>query len=224
MISAAGTFEYEAEFTKGGFSDNDIVLYGHDPNGGKTHRLVGDNPMIRFWRERIVLVAAGKSNSSVRNVSFAIGDAVPLSACPGDRLYLVRTGSGGVGLSLFRQERLILAIGAITAVPLGTDIQTTRHPKVTKSQRGPYRNTWLEFRVGNEQRTLHQRETIEIGGYQIYVEHCWEDDTPGTDECVSVRALDNPSTMIAAIRSAILIANGYMKMTHWDCTEHLTPS
>jgi hypothetical protein len=82
MIHRSGTFEYEAEFTRDGFSESDIVLYGADLSGGKIDRLVGHKPMIRFWRDRIVLVASEKANSSTRNVSFAIGDAVPRSARP----------------------------------------------------------------------------------------------------------------------------------------------
>jgi hypothetical protein len=222
MIHPSGTFEYEAEFTKDGFSDSDIVLYGSDLSGGNIDRLVGHNPMIRFWRDRIVLVASEKPNSIVRNVSFAIGDAVPLSARPGDRLYLVRTGSGGIGLSLLRQERLVLATGAVTAVPLGRDIQSIRCPRITNSWNDPLLDTWLEFRIGDEQLILREREATEIGGYHIYIEHGWEDGVPGTDECVSVSVLDNPSMMIAAMRSAILVANGDLKTTRWDCTEHFT--
>jgi len=222
MIHSSGIFEYEAEFTKDGFGDSDIVVYGSDLSGRKVKRLAGHKPMIRFWRDRVVLVASDKPNSTVRNVSFAIGDAVPLSARPGDRLYLVRTGAGGIGLSLLRQERLVLATGAVTAVPLGRDFHTIRRPGNKDSWKSPLLDTWLEFRIGKEQVILRERETTEIGGYNIYVEHGWKDGVPGTDECVSVSALDGPSMMIAAMRSAILVANGVLKMTGWDCTEHFT--
>lgn len=111
MILPSGTFEYEAEFTKESFGDSEIVLQGSARRGETMERMVGLNPKIRFWRDRLVLVAAGKSKSSMRNASFPIGDAVKLAASPGDRLYLIRTGAGGVGLSLLRGRRLILAVG-----------------------------------------------------------------------------------------------------------------
>lgn len=218
MIHPAGTFEYEAEFTTDSFRDSEIVLYGSDASGRNIDRLAGHNPMIRFWRDRIVLVSSERSNSGVRNVSFAIGDAVPLSARPGDRLYLKRTGAGGIALSLLRQERLVLATGAITAVPLGRDFHTSKRPKITNGN-DPVFDTWLEFRVGNEKLILREREAKEIGDYHIYIEHGWEDGVPGTDECVSVSLFDDPSIMIAAMRSAILVGNGNLKMTRWDCTE-----
>jgi hypothetical protein len=52
------TFEYEAEFTKEGFSDSEIVLHGSASSGENEVRLVGLNPMIRFWNGRLVLAAA----------------------------------------------------------------------------------------------------------------------------------------------------------------------
>ena len=219
MIHRSGTFEYEAEFTKDSFSDSNVVLYGSDLGSGKIDRLVGHKPMIRFWHDRIVLVASEKSNSSVRNVSCAIGDSVPLSARPGDRLYLVRTGSGGIGLSLLRQDRLILATGAVTEVPLGTNIQA-RGDSVDKDLwETPNAETWLEFRVGSEQSILREREMSTIGDYHIYIERCWRWGMPGTDECVSMSLADDSAMKLAAMRSAILLGNGLLKMTSWDCTE-----
>ncbi len=220
MISRLGTFEYEAEFTRESFRDSDLELYGNDLRGGNAGCLVGANPKIRFWRDRVVLVASAKANATVRNASFAIGDAVPLSARPGDRLYLIRTGSGQIGLSLLREERLVLAIGAVTAVPLGRDIVTRKRPKNSWDEF--IRDTWLEFRFGEAQLILRERETRETAGYHIYIEHGWEPGTPGTDECVSMSVIDNPSLTIAAMRSAILVGNADLKMTDWDCVERFT--
>ena len=221
MIGPSGTFEYEAEFTSESFSDSDIVLHGTALSVENLDRLVGYNPTIRFWNDRLVLVASGKLNSSVRNASFATGNAVPLAARPGDRLYLVRTGTGGIGLSLLRQERVVLAIGAIAAVPLGRDIQAIRHSEGMNNWKHVSADTtWLEFRVGNEQLILKERGVSEIGDYYIYIERCWEYGEPGTDECVSVCVADDSAMKIAAIRSAILLGNGNLKTTRWDCTEH----
>ena len=223
MIHPSGTFDYEAEFTIEGFSDSDIVLYGTDRRGENIDCLVGLNPMIRFWNNRIVIVAPGKLKSTCRNVSFSFGNAVSLSARPGDRLYLVRTGAGGIGLSVLRQQSLILAVGAVTAVPLGRDMQIIRGPGSPNPWEDPISDTWLEFRVGSEQLILRDREVTEIGDYHIYIEHRWEDGVPGTDECISVCVADNSAMKIAAMRSAILLSNGNWKETYWDCTEHFSP-
>jgi hypothetical protein len=221
-ILPSGTFEYEAEFTKESFSNSDIVLhgsyrYGSDLCGEKIDRLVGHNPKIRFWRDRIGLIAPQEHNSSVRNASFAIGDAVPLAARPGDRLYLVRTGAGGIGLSLLRQESLVLALGAVTAVPLGRYIQTIRSPSNTKFWEDPQLDTWLELRVGNDQIILREREATELGDYHIYMEHGWENGEPGTDECLSLTVLDSPAIDCGyAVRD--IGCQWDLKTTRWDCT------
>lgn len=221
MIHRSGTFEYEAEFTSASFRESDIVVYGTLMHRMDVKRLVGPNPMIRFWNDRLVLVASEEANASVRNTSFRVGNAVPLAAAPGDRLYVVRTGSGGIGLSLLRNKQLVLAIGAVTAVPLGNNMQVIKSPK------GNYhvdhlKDTWLEFQVGNEHSKLKDRSVTDIGNYQIYVEACWEYGIPGVDECVSVSVANNPSVNLASLRSAILLRSSDLKLTQWDCTEVFT--
>lgn len=221
MIPLSGTFDYEAEFTTESFRDSDVVLYGTDRRGQNRDCLVGLNPMIRFWNNRVVIVAHEKSKATCRNISFSFGDPISHSARPGDRLYLVRTGSGAIGLSVLRQQRLILAVGAVTAVPLGRDLQIVRG-SASQDSWDPRTDTWLEFRAESEQLILIDREVREIGDYQIYIEHRWEYGAPGTDECVSVCVADNSALKIAAMRSAILLSNGNWKTTHWDCTEHFS--
>jgi hypothetical protein len=221
-IPLCGTFEYEAKFTKEGFSDSEIVLHGTDLSGLNADRLVGLNPMIRFWNEHLVLVATGKPKSTMRTVSIPIGDAVNLSARTDDQLYLIRTASGGIGLSVLRQQRLILAIGAVTAVPLGKNMRVTIGPEGGDVWENPSADTWLEFGVQSETLKLREREEREAGGYYIYVERCWEYGIPGTDECVSVCFMDNSAMKIAAIRSAVMLANCGMKGGGWDLSKPLT--
>jgi len=222
MIHPSGTFEYEAEFTSDSFRESDVVVHGTLMKTRDCNRLVGPSPMIRFWNDRLVLVASDQSNASVRNTSFQVGNAVPLASSPGDRLYVVRTGSGGIGLSLLRNEQLILAIGAVTAVPLGNNVQVNKGPKGQFRFSDDFKHTWLEFKVGNEQLKLSDRRVTDIANYQIYVESCWEDGIPGIDECVSISIAHVPPVNLACLRSAILLRNGYLKLTGWDGTETFT--
>jgi len=218
MIHPSGTFEYEAEFTSDSFRESDLVVHGTLIKTMDCNRLVGPTPMIRFWNDRLVLVASEQANASVRNSSFHIGNALQLAASPGDRLYVVRTGRGGIGLSLLRDKQLILAIGAVTSVPLGNGVQVTESSEGNDGFFGA-RNTWLEFQVGNEQLKLSDRTVMDVGNYQIYIESCWEYGIPGTDECVSVSVANVPPVNLASMRSAILLRNGDLKLTRWDCTE-----
>jgi hypothetical protein len=221
MIHPAGTFEYDARFTEESFRDSDIMLVGVDRSGRGDKRLVGLNPKIRFWHDRLVIVASDQTNSSVRNVSFAIGDTVKLAARPGDRLYVTRTGSGGIGLYVLRGQELILAIGAVRALPLGSEVQMQIKPE--DSFPGDWAtDNWLEFVIRNQSLTLRERETSTIECYYIYVERTWIHGTPGSDECVSICLADDLRMRISAMRSAILIANTDLKMVSWDCAEHFT--
>lgn len=219
MIHPSGTFKYEAEFTSEGFSNSDIVLHGTIANKVDGPRLVGHSPTIRFWNDRLVLVASEESTSRLRNASFAIGDAVTLSAHPGDQLHVIRTGSGGIGLSLLRDDRLVLAIGCVTAVPLGFNINVIKGPRSHKPFPDPLCDTRLEFQVESESLILRNRVLTQLGDCEIYVERSWQDGIPGVDECVSICRGDDPAVKIASVRSAILLGNSPLKMTRWDGSE-----
>jgi hypothetical protein len=84
----------------------------------------------------------------------------------------------------------------------------------------PEADYWLEFNVDGKHAAVREREVAEIGGYHIYVERCWREGLPGTDECAAVCGVEPATNKIAAMRSAVLVANGSLKMTDWDCTEH----
>jgi hypothetical protein len=205
-IHKSGTFEYEADFPEEGFNAFDIILHGEDRSGGNEARLVGHKPMIRFWDNRLILVAndSDRQNSSVRVVSIHFGDAIGFVAQPGDRLYIVRTNRGGIGLSLLHNGKLTLAIGAITCIPLGDLLAES-------SARGE-----MEFGLHGERLMVRERDAAIAGDYYIYVERCWQDGLPGIDECVSVCLADNMNMRLASMRSAILLGRGDMRFVNWD--------
>jgi hypothetical protein len=218
MIPPSGTFEYEAEFTSDSFRESDIMLQGTSTYSMDMDRLVGHQPMIRFWHDRLVLVASEQANSKLRNASFPIGDVVMLAARAGDRLYVVRTGRGGIGLSLLREQRLVLAIGAVTAVPLGMNIKVIQMPKDHHGW-GARGDEWLDFEIESKQLTLRMRGVSRAADYEIYVEHCWEVGIPGVEECVSICSGANSAINIASLRSAVLLGHSPLKLTRWDGTE-----
>jgi len=222
VIPATGTFEYEAEFTKKSFGNSEIVLHGSAGSGENETRLVGLSPKIRFWNDRLVIIASLPIKASVRNVSFPVGDAVNFAAQPGDQLHVVRTGCCGMGLSVLRHGKLILAIGAVHGLPLGEDLKMLMPPHDYNFLPKSPGDNWLEFRVGSEQLKLRQREVAVVANYHIYVERCWEDGCPGTDESVAICVAGDSTMETAAMRSAILICNGDLKMTSWDLAEHFT--
>ena len=83
---------------------------------------------------RLTLRANGKDRATVATFSFCIDRSLLNAFCPGDTLHLVRTGCGGLGLSLIREGRLIVAIGAVNAVPQENSSAFTIPPKPSKKR------------------------------------------------------------------------------------------
>jgi hypothetical protein len=217
-LHPSGTFDHEAEFTGGSFGVSDIVVQGVDRGGGGEERLVGPAPKLRLWEDRLVIFTPEERRASVRHASFPVGDAVSLAARAGDRLYVARGGTGDIGLSLLRGQRLVLAVGAVSEVPLGEGVQAAHG--TDGSWEKPSRNTWMEFSVGAARVALRGREFAEAGGYHFYVERCWAFGIPGEMECAAAWAGGDPAMRVAAIRSAVLLGNGALKLVQWDNTEH----
>lgn len=114
------------------------------PTTGEPHiveRLVGYAPRVRVseagftpdasptrpWvmRSQITLTAPTRERASVREASFHVDKALTSVMKLGDEVHLSRTEHGGLGLSVLRAGELVVAVGAITAVPLGVTIQAS---------------------------------------------------------------------------------------------------
>ena len=221
-IAHSGTFNYKADFTEESFGESEIRLRGIDPERD-SDRLVGHDPTIRFWGDRLIIFTSEERGASFRHASYMAGDAVGLTARPGDRLYLRRTATGDIGLSVLRRQSLVLAIGAVTAVPLGEGLRVERGSNGGWPDRNRIElKTWLEISLGGERVSLRGREFAEPGGFHVYVERCWAFGMPGVGECVSVCASGDPAVRVAAIRSAVLLGNGDQRLIKWDNTELVT--
>jgi len=67
---------------------------------------------------RIAIVASSQHNASVWKASFSAGDALLKAWKANDQLYLSRSSSGEIGISLLSEGSLVLAFGSATCVPL----------------------------------------------------------------------------------------------------------
>jgi hypothetical protein len=114
---------------------------------------------------------------------------------------------GEVGLSILRLEELVLAVGAITVVPLG-HIGATTLDEDDRSR--------IKFSLEAQHVRLGSRDSAVLGGYHIYVEQVGQpDDTSGRAECVSIVKSSNARRRNAAMRSAILHAVGQTVFLDW---------
>jgi hypothetical protein len=217
MLHNSGTLDYEAEFTEQSFRGSDILLRGADRGGGVDECLVGPRPDIRLGDDLLIVFTSEPSLAAVGHASFPVGDAVGLAARPGDRLHVCRAGTGDIGLSLLRGRKLVLAVGAITAVPLGESVRAANSPEC--DWRKPPADTWLEFSAGAVRVALRGREFSQAGDYHVYVERSWSCGIPGKRECAAAWAGDDPAMRVAALRSAVLLGHGALKLVGWENTE-----
>ncbi len=211
-------FHYVSAFDARSFREHAIVLQARSLDESTGKRLVGHHPKLRFWNDRLVLIAADASDAAMHWASFPVGDAVFLIARPGDTLQLLRTAASDLALWIVRDEHLVFALGALSSACLGGRVRVMGDVADARGRRG-----FVDVRLEQSQVRLRARESTSAGGYEIYVERpsAWRPDEDGSfQECVSlVRAAGDPSVRNAAIRSAVLLAQERPDMLQgerWD--------
>ena len=157
--------------------------------------LAGTSPRVRFGSDQLVLISSDRSRASVKWGRFFTGDLLMRVAAPGDVLHIVRTPGGQLGLSVCRGETLVLALGSVTSVHLGSSL----------SVQSPRSDLFVTIRWGSETLELLRRESAEVGGYDVYVERPALDGIPGTGECLSIVQVTNSTVVNAARRAAVLL-------------------
>jgi hypothetical protein len=163
---------------------------------------------------RLTLRARARDRATVAAFSFCVDQALTRSWQAGDVLHVARTACGGLGLSVVRGDRLLTAIGAVTAVP--HDGLTIRIPRdAIREAEGAFTRLDpkfefpelpIEIHSESERRVLY-RGRPRIDGYEVFVEHGFYPGLPGVDECAAL-ALVGSCPETAAICSAQLLEYG----------------
>lgn len=82
---------------------------------------------------RVTLTAADGDNAHVSAASFDLDEGLVNVLREDDELNLTRTRRGGLALSVLRDGRLLVALGAVSAVPLGPDLEVVvRRDRLSK--------------------------------------------------------------------------------------------
>jgi hypothetical protein len=200
---------------------HDFRLTGLSPylevtDGGQTPDPSVSRPSV--LRSRLSLIASASENSKVSSVSFYVAKDLTRIFKPGDVLHMARTTSGGLGLSLLRESRLVFAVGAVSSVPLGDDVQAAT-PYVAREAVSVFRKVDPEFEfrelplqisIGGHSR-LRFRGWQELGHYVIWVEHGFLPGIPGEDECASI-ALKGACGATPSSLSAQLLNGGEIEI------------
>jgi hypothetical protein len=204
---------------------HDARLVGHSPrleitDGGPTPNPSASRPAV--LRSRLTLVASAREGSTVSSASLYIDKDLMAILEPGDRLNLVRTECAGLGLSLLREGKLVFAVGAVSNVPLGDDVQSKRPQVLAQEAEMVFRRIDPEFRfrelpvqisIGGQSR-LAFRGWLKLGDYDIWLEHGYLLGMPGKDECAAI-ALKGACGAVPASATAQLLNGSELEMVRW---------
>jgi hypothetical protein len=165
-------------------------------------------------RTRITLQPRLIDRVKASSVSFHVDEALINRRTAGDVMHIARTNCGGLAMSVLRRDGLVYAVGAVTAVPLGTGIDVRIPLDVIADAKALFQkhDPECEFpespnaiRAGNMTSILF-RGRREIGPYKIFVKHGHLNGIPGIDECMSIVRTGSCSAEAASV-SAILLAD-----------------
>jgi len=242
-IPPEGTFEYVAvvpDHQGTNFSCEVASDRTSSDGASATVRLVGQKPRLRVEDtgppshprpanpavdcSRLTLTANDKDLSTVAEVSFMLDRGVIAALRPQDHLHLARTGCGRIGISAIRSDQLIFAVGAITRVPLGCDLEA-RVPRdlVAEAeqvfQRRDAQFWFTEFPVevrAPREGHIRFRGGFKIGAFQVVILHgeC-VGLPPGIDECIAV-AREGMCPLGAARRSALFLDSDHLEIKRTD--------
>jgi len=180
-------------------------------------------------RGRITLSAADRDRATVASASFHVDIGLINALQPADSLHLVRTGKGGLGISVIRGETLLVAAGAVTEVPLGNDL-AARYPgefmqgvealfreidPVTASDWfAPLPEVPIEIKYGSQRRLLC-RANIKLGPYRLFMDHGFYPGMPGVDVSVAISREGGVCSETAVISCAQLLDGGEIEIVEW---------
>ena len=209
-----GTFHYVAAVPDG-FEVSRAPIRARDESGPANSRhpdpllgsrLVGFEPSIEIRGHRIVITASSRERAEVSAASFAMDPELIEVLRGGHVIRVVREKTGDVGVEVLRDGRLMVAIGAVTALPLGGDVSVGGEEDDATE--------YVAVRVGAQAQRLARGEPVTMGDYELEVVRPALFGVPGHLESVAVcRA--GVCSLEAAVRSAQLLDAG-LGMVRWD--------
>lgn len=210
----------------------------YDPLSGIPSSLVGPTPRLHVedagptpnpgpripasQRSRLRLVAANRQNASLEETSFILDRGVISALRPGDVLHMALTGCGNIGVSAIRDDQLIFAVGAITAVPLGCDVKARIPYDLVRETEAIFQARDGDFRFAEYPVEIHACDSvrimyegrIELGSLQVWVLHGHYFCTPGVDACASV-VRKGACPVVDANSSALFLDSGRLGSLDW---------
>lgn len=111
-------------------------------------------------------------------LSLQVGDAMGLALQDEDVLHLARSGTGDLGVSLLRDEKLVLALGAVFLVPLGAELKLANDPRMQNPlqyeiaadlRRAETHVVWINSEEGDLASWKLKLESVPVGHHLMVV-------------------------------------------------------
>ena len=185
----------------------------------RTH---GGRPEV--MRSRVTLTARTPEQATVAMVSFYLSKRLTLRLAPGDVIHLGRTSSSGLGVSVVRSGRLVVAAGAVASVPLGHSASANTPSDLIAGAKAVFRRhdpkfefmeSPLEVTVEGSRAILFRGGRRELGPFDIEVLHGFIPGIPGTDECAAIARRDVCSIYAAVTSATWLEDRSLFSMADW---------
>ncbi len=244
MMPPAGTFDYVTtipEKPAGSLCEWEVRLRSPVKQTGSDvsdRRLVGYAPRLRItdagltpdpgprrpsvMRSQITLTAPGPQNATVSAMSFHVDRDLISLLEPGDDLHMSRTKCAGLGLSILRGGKLLAAVGAVTAVPLGDDFQAYLPFRLLEKASAVFAKADPEFEFGEmpiefahqKQRRILFHQSCQLGQYAVFMWHGFLPGMPGTNESAAICQAPRQVPAFASLSAQLLEADP-AKLTRW---------
>jgi hypothetical protein len=201
-ICSVATFDYHGGVTGDFLSRRSIALeqipdswlgHGRTLDPASDMRLVGLNPTMFVEQDSAVIRASSREFACCEWFRFQLPTALSGLIAVGDELYIGRTFGAELGLSLTRNKKLVFAIGAILAVPLGH--VTAYHSRAIRPYEAaplqPSDDYFCEFIFGeNKTCRIHDGQLLTRHGYTIYLKNTHLFSFPGNDAWALIACAD----------------------------------
>lgn len=176
-------------------------------------------------RSRFLLTATRRDGASVSSAAFHVDRGLVRHLRAGDTLHLKRTYGAGLGLSVLRDGRLVVAVGAVTCVQLGDDITATlpwellEQAEAVLKARYPafrFREKPIEIAVASHPPMLLAIYNGTIGPYRVFIRHGFLLNIPGDSELAAISRVGLCADVAAQCAAMLLALNDGFEMAHWE--------
>jgi hypothetical protein len=139
-----------------------------------------------IFASRVTLSSEGAPDATAVRASFLLSQGLVDCFQAGDQLHLTLTPRGALGLSLFRDGNLMVALGAVTAVPLGDLHVIVRRDRLSMNAAPPGVSKWKPPGLYPLEVTSRDEPPRKPEGYQIRVWYRAWPPPEDADECLSI--------------------------------------